>query len=187
MNNNDQHDAQKPDSVNPHRRLGMTMTIAMWVVIMGLLIMFFQSWQEKQHNPNQDLLLNLGADGIRELTLQRNRFGHYVANGSINNTPVVFLLDTGASDVSVPEELAQEIGLKRGRPMIYQTANGSITVYATRLNKVDLGGIVLGQVRASINPNMRSNEVLLGMSFLKHLEFTQRGDTLILKQYPLPS
>jgi len=187
MNNNDQHDAQEPDSVNPHRRLGMTMTIAMWVVIMGLLIMFFQSWEEKQHNPNQDLSLNLGADGIHELTLQRNRFGHYVANGSINNTPVVFLLDTGASDVSLPAELAQEIGLKHGRPMIYQTANGSITVYATRLNKVDLGGIVLRQVRASINPNMQGNKVLLGMSFLKHLEFTQRGDTLILKQYPLPS
>jgi len=110
-----------------------------------------------------------------------------VASGSINNTPVVFLLDTGASDVSVPEKLAQAIGLKRGRPMIYQTANGTITVYATRLDKVDLGGIVLGQVRASINPNMQGNKVLLGMSFLKHLEFTQRGDTLILKQYPSPS
>jgi len=187
MSNNDQHKPQEPDSVNPQRRLGMAMTIAMWVVIMGLLIMFFQSWQEKQHNPNQDLSLSLDADGARKLILQRNRFGHYVASGSINNTPVVFLLDTGASDVSVPEKLAQEIGLKRGRPMIYQTANGTITVYATRLDKVDLGGIVLGQVRASINPNMQGNKVLLGMSFLKHLEFTQRGDTLIFKQYPSPS
>ncbi len=184
MNNNDPHEPQESDSVNPHRRLGMKMTIAMWVVIMGLLVMFFHSWQEKQHNPNQDLSLDLNTDGTRELTLQRNRFGHYVASGSINNTPVVFLLDTGASDVSVPEELAQKIGLKRGRPMIYQTANGTITVYATRLDRVDLGGIVLGQVRASINPNMQGNKVLLGMSFLKHLEFTQRGDTLILRQYP---
>jgi len=184
MNNDDPHEPQESDPVNPHRRLGMKMTIAMWVVIMGLLVMFFHSWQEKQHNPNQDLSLDLNADGTRELTLQRNRFGHYVASGSINNTPVVFLLDTGASDVSVPEELAQKIGLKRGRPMIYQTANGTITVYATHLDRVDLGGIVLGQVRASINPNMQGNKVLLGMSFLKHLEFTQRGDTLILRQYP---
>ncbi|NOX91599.1 MAG: TIGR02281 family clan AA aspartic protease [Gammaproteobacteria bacterium] len=163
------------------------MTVAMWVVIMGLLVMFFQSWQEKQHNPNQDLSLSLDTDGVRELTLQGNRLGHYVASGSINNTPVVFLLDTGASDVSVPEKLAQKIGLKRGRPMVYQTANGSVTVYATRLETVDLGGIVLRQVRASINPGMQGNEVLLGMSFLKHLEFTQRGNTLILKQYQSPS
>jgi len=182
MNNNDEHEPQESGSENPHRRLGMKMTIAMWVVIMGLLVMFFQKWQEKQHNPNQNLSLTRGADGVRELTLQRNRFGHYVASGSINNMPVVFLLDTGASDVSVPESLAQKIGLKRGRPMTYQTANGTITVYATRLDTVDLGGIVLRQVRASINPNMQSNEVLLGMSFLKHLEFTQRGNTLVLRQ-----
>jgi len=182
MNSNNEHEPQESGSANPHRRLGMAMTIAMWIVIMGLLAMFFQSWQEKQHNPNQDLSLSQGADGIHELTLQRNRFGHYVASGRINNTPVVFLLDTGASDVSVPESLAQEIGLKRGRPMMYQTANGTITVYATRLDTVDLGGIALRQIRASINPNMQGNEVLLGMSFLKHLEFTQRGDTLIIRQ-----
>jgi aspartyl protease family protein len=160
------------------------MTIAMWIVILGLMTMFFHSWQEKQHNPNQSLSITTSADGINELTLQRNRFGHYVATGTINDIPVVFLLDTGASDISVPGDLAQKLGLKRGRAMVYQTANGAIQVYATRLTKVDLGGIVLGQVRASINPNMQGDEVLLGMSFLKHLEFTQRGDELIIRQYP---
>lgn len=177
---------QDPDPAedNPHRRLGMRMTIAMWIVVLGLLTMFFQSWQEKQHNPNQDLSLSTGVDGVRELRLQRNRAGHYVADGTINGVAVVFLLDTGASDISVPGELAQEIGLKRGPPMVYQTANGAIQVYATRLAKVNLGGIVLRQVRASINPRMQGDEVLLGMSFLKHLEFTQRGDELIIRQFP---
>jgi aspartyl protease family protein len=177
---------QRPDPAeeNPHRRLGMGMTIAMWLVVLGLLTMFFQSWQEKQYNPNQDLSLNTDGEGVRELRLQRNRAGHYVADGTINDVAVVFLLDTGASDISVPAELAQEIGLKRGASMVYQTANGAIKVYATRLAKVNLGGIVLRQVRASINPKMQGNEVLLGMSFLKHLEFTQRGDELIIRQYP---
>jgi aspartyl protease family protein len=178
-----EQDPSDPNVENPQRRLGLKMTIAMWVVVMGLLVMFFQSWQEKQHNPNQSLSLNVNADGVRELTLQRNRYGHYVASGTINDVPVVFLLDTGASDISVPGELAKIIGLKKGRPMVYQTANGAIQVYATRLAKVDLGGIVLAKVRASINPHMQGNEVLLGMSFLKHLEFTQRGDVLILRQY----
>lgn len=172
------------ESENPHRGMGLKMTIAMWIVVLGLLVMFFQSWQDKQHNPNQNISLSSVVNGVSELTLQRNRYGHYVASGTINDVPVVFLLDTGASDISVPDELAQKIGLQRGRPMVYQTANGTIKVYKTRLDKVDLGGIVLGNVRASINPNMQGNEVLLGMSFLKHLEFTQRGDTLVLKQYP---
>lgn len=181
----DQQLPQDPDSENPHRRLGMRMAIAMWIVILGLMTMFFQSWQEKQNNPNQNLSLSMSADGVSELILQRNRYGHYVASGAINEIPVVFLLDTGASDISVPGELAQKLGLKRGRAMLYQTANGAVKVYATQLEKVDLSGIVLSRVRASINPNMQGDEVLLGMSFLKHLEFTQRGDELIIRQYPL--
>lgn len=177
-------DQNSPDlkSPNPHRGLGVGMTVAMWVVVLALMTIFFQSWQEKQHNPNQQLALSTGDDGARELVLQRNRYGHYVANGQINQQPVVFLLDTGASDISVPQDLARKIGLKRGLAMRYKTANGMITVYATTLAKVDLGGIVLQQVRASINPNMQGSEVLLGMSFLKHLDFSQRGDTLTLRQ-----
>lgn len=180
---NEEPNSSDSGSSNPQRRLGVGMTIAMWIVVLALMTLFFQSWQEKQYNPNQQIALSTGDDGVRELVLQRNRYGHYVANGEINQQPVVFLLDTGASDISIPEGLARQIGLKRGSALQYQTANGMITVYATRLAKVDLGGIVLQQVRASINPNMQGNEVLLGMSFLKHLEFTQRGDSLTLRQY----
>ena len=50
------------------------------------------------------------------------------------------------------------------------------------LDEVSLGGITLNRVRASINPNMPQGEVLLGMSFLKHVEFSQRGDTLTIRQ-----
>lgn len=180
---NEDQNLSGPEPSNPQRGLGVGMTIAMWVVVLALITMFFQSWQENQYNPNQKLALSEGEDGVAELELQRNRFGHYMANGLINQQPVVFLLDTGASDISVPEGLARQIGLKRGSKMRYQTANGMINVYATTLATVDLGGIVLNQVRASINPNMQGNEVLLGMSFLKHLEFTQRGDTLTIRQY----
>ena len=169
---------------NPHKRFGIGMTIAMWVVVLGLLTMFFQSWQEKQFNPNQQLSMQLGKDGERELVLNRNRWGHYVASGMINHQPVVFLLDTGASDISVPEDVADRIGLQRGRPVMYQTANGPMRAYATVLEQVSLGAISLNRVRASINPNMPKGEVLLGMSFLKHIEFTQRGDTLTLRQVP---
>lgn len=167
---------------NPHRRLGMGMTIGMWLLVLFLLTTFFQSWSERQHNPNQSVAMRLGEDGVRELVLQRNRWGHYVASGTINGEAVVFMLDTGASDISVPADIAERLGLHRGRAMIYQTANGPIRVYATMLDEVSLGGIVLNRVRASINPHMERGEVLLGMSFLKHVEFTQRGDTLTIRQ-----
>ena len=70
--------------------------------------------------------------------------------------------------------------------MIYQTANGRTLVFATRLNEVSIGGITLRNVRATINPGYKSDDILLGMSFLKHLEFTQRGDQLTIRQYAQP-
>ena len=47
-----------------------------------------------------------------------------------------------------------------------------------------VGDIELRNVQAGIAPGLLMDEILLGMSFLKHIDFTQRGDTLILRQYP---
>jgi len=47
-----------------------------------------------------------------------------------------------------------------------------------------MGSIKLVNVRASINPYVTGDDVLLGMSFLKYLEFTQKGTQLTIRQYP---
>jgi aspartyl protease family protein len=57
-----------------------------------------------------------------------------------------------------------------------------ITGYWTMLDSVDIGGIVLRNVRASINPFAPDQQVLLGMSALSQLEFAQQGDVLILRK-----
>ena len=157
------------------------MVIAAWVGVLLLAGFFFSNMLERQHNPNQQLA-SVNTGEVPEVVLQRNKFGHYVASGTINHRPVVFMLDTGASDVSIPATVAQRLGLERGPTTTYYTANGPITAYRTTLAEVRLGGIVLRDVAASINPAVQDDEVLLGMSFLKHLEFTQRGDTLTLRQ-----
>jgi aspartyl protease family protein len=159
------------------------MVVAMWLVVLGLLTAYFSHWDARQTNPNQTLHSQISADGVREVVLKRNRYGHYVATGAINNVPVVFMLDTGATDISVPQSIAETLGLKPGPVVYYQTANGEAKAYITQLDKVSLGDIALQGVRAHINPNFHSDEILLGMTFLKHLEFTQQGDTLTLRQY----
>ncbi len=90
---NEDPDSSRPEAPNAQRGLGMGMTIAMWIIVLALMTWFFQSWQERQYNPNQKISLSSGDDGVRELVLQRNRYGHYLANGEINQQPVVFLLD----------------------------------------------------------------------------------------------
>ena len=158
------------------------MTVLAWILVLGLLSAFFGGWLEKRHNPNQQVHSELRDDGVREVVLRQNRAGHYVANGAINGHKVTFLLDTGATSVSVPSNVAGPLGLKRGAPQRATTANGTITTYGTRLDEVRLGNIRLENVRADINPHMKSNEVLLGMSFLRKLEFTQRDRELTIRQ-----
>ncbi|WP_432472637.1 retropepsin-like aspartic protease family protein [Amphritea sp. HPY] len=154
-----------------------------WIIILGLFFLLFQQQLTERYNPNHKLsaLQLTPADPV---VLNRNSKGHYVAPGLINGSKVTFLLDTGATDISIPASIARQLGLNKGRPMQAYTANGVITVYETTLDAVSLGGITLLNIPASINPHMGGDTALLGMSFMQHLEMIQRGDTLTLKQMP---
>lgn len=162
-------------------KLGKGMIYIAWILALGLITWGFQGWLENARNPNRQPASVTGAGGP-EVHLLRNRYGHYQASGHINDQAVEFMLDTGATAVAVPGRVAQRLGLVRGPAMQVQTANGNATAYATRLDKLRLGDIELRNVRAHISPSMDGDEVLLGMSVLKHLDFSQQGDTLTLKQ-----
>jgi len=167
---------------NANRRLGKGMMMAAWVLVLGMLTLFFNGVLDRQHNPNQQLSTATVPDEPQEVVLVRNKQGHYVATGGINGEAVVFLLDTGATDVAIPQALARRLNLKRGAEVISNTANGQVTAWRTRLDRVNLGGIELTNIRGSILPGMEGDEVLLGMSFLKQLELIQRGDSLTIRQ-----
>lgn len=165
------------------------MLIISFALGVGLLTLFFDGMLERQFNPNQRPSTQALSDGGFELILQRNRQGHYVMSGEIAGdapTPAaaIFLLDTGATDVVVPEELAERAGLRPGQAMRAMTANGVVTVYGTTIPALQLGEITLYDVRASINPAMQGDTVLLGMSALRQVEFSQRADTLTLRLHP---
>jgi len=172
----------KPSAADQTQRYGRVMIYLMWLAVLALLTAGFNHWLETQRNPNHRPSGVVGADGSREVTLQRNRHGHYLARGHINGQPVEFLLDTGASDVSIPAAVADRLGLERGAPRRYRTASGEITAYLTPLEQVEIGPVVVNQVRGSINPHMEGEQVLLGMSFLRDLELIQRADQLTLRQ-----
>ena len=165
------------------KQLGKGMIVAAWLLLLALLTWFFNEQLDRQHNPNRQVMSATSPDGQPQVELERNRFGHYVATGLINSQPVVFMLDTGATDVSVPLPVAEKLGLSKGQPMLYQTANGTIRAWQTVIDEIRLGQLRVGPVQASINPGSQGDEILLGMSFLKQLDFNQQGNTLTLK-YP---
>ena len=151
-----------------------------WLLFLGLLTYGFNNYLEQQNNPNQHINSSIENNNA-EVRLKQNRYGHYVVNGKINHKPVTFLLDTGATLISIPEAIAKKLKLKKGYPSQSRTANGTIETFATRLDSVSIGAIELNNIRASINPYMDGNEILLGMSFMKHLEMTQKGRELVLR------
>lgn len=150
-----------------------------WALIMGGLYWYFSEWQARETNPNTARVLNAQQG---ELKLAQNRAGHYLAEGEINGRGVTFLVDTGATTVALPASLGRELGLKRGAAVSLSTANGTAMGYETRLARVKIGSIELSDVAAVVSDGIDADAVLLGMSFLKRVEFTQRGGELILRQ-----
>ena len=175
--------AQNEGSDNPStERTGRFMMLLAWAAGLALLTLLFNDHLISRFNPNTVPESGRAADGSVEVALQRNASGHYVASGTINRLPVTFLLDTGATDVAVPESIAVRLGLERGPGGISQTANGPVAVWSTVLDEVGLGGIRLADVRASIVPSLDADApVLLGMSFLKRVDFAQQEGRLILR------
>jgi aspartyl protease family protein len=112
--------------------------------------------------------------------LTADRYGQYALTGGANGVPVNFLIDTGASGISIPGSIASELGLRRGRPFEVMTANGIARVYATTLESLTIGPFTQEDVRAHINPSMDGDLALLGMEFLRHYDLLQRNGTLTI-------
>lgn len=155
-------------------QFGRGMMLAAWLSIMGLLYMVFHYWEDGRLNPNKNLKSTLTSDGRVEVVLRRNAHNHYVTAGKINGRPVVFLLDTGATNVVIPQHLAARLGLKAGSRQRAQTANGVIMVRGTSIHRLSIGALELANIDASLNPAMVGEEILLGMSVLGEVELLQK-------------
>lgn len=156
----------------------LMMMLLFWVLLMAVGTWWVHGgWQAMLH-PNTHILET--AEPGKPLTLKRNRAGHYEAPGFINGQPVTFLLDTGATYVAVPANLADELGLEPGRSTWFNTANGRVEGALTHLDEVRLGAIHMADVQGSISPESEQDIVLLGMSFLGLLNIQmQEGEMRI--------
>ena len=123
------------------------------------------------------------TSGNATVVLKADASGHFLATGSINGTTVRFLVDTGASMVSMGAGDARRIGIdpSKGQVGYTQTANGVTQVSRIKLNTVKIGDVVLNNVDATVHQHDLPI-VLLGMSFLNRMEMQRNGDTMTLKK-----
>jgi len=161
---------------NPQdRRVGQGMIWLAAIAALALLTVAFQALER----PGGGMTLGRDAAGRAMVVLERDRSGHYLAEGAINGQPVLFLVDTGATDVAVSERAARALGLDFGPRVRVQTAAGPAPAWMTRLDRVTVGGLDLADVRATITPGL-GEQALLGMSFLRNFSIRQDGEQLII-------
>jgi aspartyl protease family protein len=114
--------------------------------------------------------------------LQSDGRGHFVAQGSINGKAVTMMVDTGASVTVLPANEANRLGIDyraRGTPGAANTANGVVQTWNLSLDSVQVQGITLYNVSASVI-EAPLNTILLGNSFLNRLQMQREGETMVL-------
>ena len=162
-------------------QLGKTMMVFGCFLFIGLMSLWFGEIEQERLFPNKTPA-SQNENGVIAVTLKQDRQGHYTVSGLINNAPIDFLGDTGATDVVIPAGLAKQLNLQPGRARRASTANGPVTVYQTNLATLSIADLHFNNVSGVINPGMTGKAALLGMSVLKNLELTQTGKVLVLQR-----
>ena len=144
-----------------------------WLALVGLIYHL----ADGLINPNKAAVLG----SSNSVVLQRGPDGHYRAEAIINGKKVNVLVDTGATDVAVSQNIANQLNLTSHTAITTNTANGNSIAYITRLDSVKIGGVEAKDVSAVIAPGLQGN-VLLGMSYLGRMDVRLFQNTMTIKQ-----
>ena len=123
------------------------------------------------------------GDGSGKIIMTADGQGHFYTTGTINGTSVRFLVDTGATMISLGMNDARRVGVdfNRGEKALTNTANGQAVVSKVQLDTVRIGDVTLHNVGALIHQTDMPI-ALLGMSFLNRMEMQRDGSTMTLKK-----
>lgn len=123
--------------------------------------------------------------GPETISFRASDDGHFHVNASLRGVTVRFLVDTGASVVTLTAEDARRIGLEPDKLSYserFGTANGTGFGAPVVLPEIQLGPIRMANVRAAVNRTPMT-ESLLGQSFLDRLSaFRVRNGTLTMQR-----
>jgi len=144
----------------------------------------FENGTEKELGINQSINQAFKKPTNNKLTVYSNRSGMFLMPGKINGRNTRFLLDTGATFISLSSVEADKLGLtyKSASKGMVQTANALVPVWKIKLDNVKVGGISVSNVEAVVLNGTNPKPILLGMSFLKHLKMQRNGAMMLIEQ-----
>ncbi len=122
---------------------------------------------------------------VSEVQVWRNPQGMYTTVGSINGLPVSFMVDTGATLVTLNSGQARRLGIDyrvTGTQAAVTTASGVEPAWSVMLDRVRVGDLELHNVAAVVIEGPQPRTALLGMSYLGRLEISNSGRLMTLKK-----
>lgn len=161
-------------SDDQYARAGRVMFLLVWVILFFGLFVFFYYYDNSASK--------VYVANRTEFVLSADQSGHYRIKGRINEYPVEFLVDTGATLVAIPESIANHLHVTGRYPITISTANGDVTGSLTRLQQLSFGEFELKDIKAVIIPGSDDETVLLGMNVLSQFGMVQEDNRLILKK-----
>ena len=159
------------------QKWGPLAIVAFWLLVMGVLYVAMSHYLK----PKPVVITATG-----DLVIPKARDGHFYAAGSVNGQPVQFMVDTGASLVTVSEPFARAAGMDAGVPTVFKTANGDLPGRIVKGVPVALGPVQVSSVRVGVG--LVGGEVadaLLGQSFLSQFEVVLSKEQMVLRHKAL--
>jgi aspartyl protease family protein len=168
-----------PDaSVRRTARRATLVMVAVWLAVAAALYAGVSWWQAQQRSAFKPYTLGPGT-----LVIPRGPDGHFRVQGEVNGVPVRFLVDTGASTVSISDALAERAGLRGGRAVTFQTANGPRPGRIVDGVPVRIGPLADNDVSVGVGlVGMGPDVGLLGQSFLRHFEVSINPERMVLSR-----
>lgn len=124
----------------------------------------------------------INGSSAQSLRMPVQQGGHYMTDGQINGQKVQFMVDTGASTVSMDAQLASKLGIdyQKGRSVKIATANGQVQGWLINLPNIRVGGLQQANISATV-VQQTMPFVLLGNSFLNHYRMTRDATSMVLE------
>jgi aspartyl protease family protein len=147
--------------------------LAIWITISGAAYLYFDARQKPT-------IVTVKADlAGGQVVIPRSRDGHYYVRGMIRGHAVDFMVDTGATTVSVSRTVARKANLPAGIPASFSTAGGTVAGEIVSGQTVEAGGIVVEGL--SLGVGIDGDIGLLGQNFLRYVDVLQLEDKMILQ------
>ncbi|MET0312244.1 MAG: retropepsin-like aspartic protease [Burkholderiaceae bacterium] len=155
-------------------RFGHIYLVLFWIAVMGVVWLAMERFME----PKKAVVTAQG-----DLVVPRHRDGHFYVDGTVNGRAVRFLIDTGASSVSITEALAREAGLEGGEPTTFLTANGPRPGRIVRGVAVTAGPLTVAPTAVGVGLVGKADDYgLLGQSFLSKFHVSMTREQMVLRR-----